>query len=65
MQLVRSSVPDEFCLLVWRDGEIEAVNPPPALVKKMAEVAAALGAVAQGDRGEIYGTQGGSTAPSP
>jgi hypothetical protein len=56
---------DEFCLLVWRDGEIEALNPPPALVKKMAELAAGIGAVAQGERGELYDAQGGSTAPVP
>jgi hypothetical protein len=29
----------EFCLLVWRDGRIEALDPPPELEQKMAEVA--------------------------
>jgi hypothetical protein len=56
---------DEFCLLVWRDGEIEALDPPPTLVKKMAELAVGFDAVAQGDHGEIYDAKGGSTAALP
>ncbi|HEY2628556.1 MAG TPA: hypothetical protein VGI57_05480 [Usitatibacter sp.] len=32
----------EFCLLVWRDGDIEAIDPPPELMEKMAALAARL-----------------------
>jgi hypothetical protein len=35
---------DEFCLLVWRDGDIEAIDPPPELEAKMAALAASLDA---------------------
>jgi hypothetical protein len=55
----------EFCLLVWRDGQIEALDPPPRLATKMAAVAEGLHAVAVGDRGEIYHPGGGSSPPVP
>jgi hypothetical protein len=44
----------EHALLVWRDGNIEGRNPDALLIRKMAAIAAALGAAAQDDDGESY-----------
>src|SRR5262245_44213580 len=44
--------------LFWSDGNIEINNPDLVLIKKMASVAAALGATVQGDDGELYDGEG-------
>jgi len=44
----------ECALLTWRDGNIEGCNADALLVRKMAAIAAELGAAAQDDAGESY-----------
>jgi len=55
----------ECALLTWRDGNIEAYEPDPALTAKMARVAAALDAHAQGDAGGCYDLVGNIVAVVP
>ncbi|MDP1797485.1 MAG: hypothetical protein Q8K78_08395 [Planctomycetaceae bacterium] len=38
----------------WHDGQIHTKNPDQAILGKLLEIAAKLGAVVQGDDGEIY-----------
>jgi hypothetical protein len=40
--------------LWWAEGRIHTKNPERAMVEKMLEVAARLGARVQGDHGEVY-----------
>ena len=47
--------------LDWHDGNIETKNPDEALIDKMVAVARELGAIVQGDDGEIY--QSGQEPP--
>jgi hypothetical protein len=53
----------ELAALFWNQGNIEAKNPDRALVRKMASIAAALGATVQGDDGEHYDAAGNSIPP--
>jgi len=43
-------------LLVWQEGEIWTANPSEATLRRMLELAAALGARVRGDEGETYRT---------
>jgi hypothetical protein len=49
--------------LRWDEGEIISKNPDKALIAKMAQIAAALGATVQGDDGEIHQADGSSDSP--
>ncbi len=40
--------------LWWSDGEIYTKNPDGQTIDKLCQIAAALGAVVQGDDGEVY-----------
>lgn len=40
--------------LCWENGQIQTKNPEPEFIDKIAAIAVALNAVAQGDDGEIY-----------
>lgn len=47
-----SALPDPW--LDWDAGQIHTKNPDSALLRKMAQIAAQLGARVQGDDGELY-----------
>ena len=55
---------DEIPWLAWGDGNIETKNPDEALIRKMASIAARLGAKVQGEEGETY-DQAGAVHPAP
>ena len=51
-----STVPEPW--LDWSDGEVFTKNPDEPLIRKMAELAARLGARVEGDDGEVYRSDG-------
>jgi len=53
----------ETLWLNWADGVISAKNPPPKLIDKMVAIAKGLGAMVQGDDGEVY--ESGDQPPRP
>ena len=53
---------DEFTLLVWRGGGIEARAPSESLLRKMGAIADAFDAVMSDDDGPLAGTY---TTPTP
>lgn len=52
--VVRDSQESEEAWLDWSGGNLFTANPNRALQKKMLQIAGELGAVIQGDDGEIY-----------
>ena len=53
----------ELASLVWNEGNIDAKNPDPILLRRMVATAVALGATVQGDDGESYDIEGNPIQP--
>jgi hypothetical protein len=52
-------------LLGWYNGEVSATYPDAPLIQKMVQIAESLGAIVQGDDGEVYREDGSSSHLEP